>query len=386
MWIYPNELPEQVRRQWFWIIKRHTSYTAWLRAYEAYERLISKMESLLPELHGKPYGTYGIGLGTHYEHIFKEWPAWEGEKVKKARFQKSLSMLRAGDKRVLSLSRDRNLMLLLLPNIANLIRTTHYSFLGEHVHEGPSEIYELTIPEKATLQQLAWEADNLAEENVTYTNTRFRAQNSGFDARIMYDKEKNILFAFLLNTPPTTDTQLVNILTRYPIPQNLPPVPEPVLFPNRPRAWWAPNSAKGGPLVVESDKVITAHGIYISEPFEYLRYLHAGTYAPYLDADKQNDISCRWTLIWLDNRYENGAPIPDEESLYFPEKQENTIPNAELTARPGDICPRSGTWRSNLLLTGDHYINKGDVMPGPKQNELGTIIWFWIKNEPPVKK
>ena len=34
-YVFPNELPDDLRRQLFWAIKRHTSYTAWARAFAA---------------------------------------------------------------------------------------------------------------------------------------------------------------------------------------------------------------------------------------------------------------------------------------------------------------------------------------------------------------
>ena len=60
--VLPNELPDDLRRQLFWLVKRHTSYTAWVRAFAAFDAVINKMESLLPELAAKPFGTYGLGV------------------------------------------------------------------------------------------------------------------------------------------------------------------------------------------------------------------------------------------------------------------------------------------------------------------------------------
>jgi hypothetical protein len=98
--VYPNELPDAVRRQLFWIIKRHTSYTAWQRAFDAYDRLFRKMESLLPELADKPLGTYGRGeIPSHNPlHI---WPYWEVKQETHQEYRNALARLRRGDKHAL---------------------------------------------------------------------------------------------------------------------------------------------------------------------------------------------------------------------------------------------------------------------------------------------
>lgn len=98
--VLPNELPDDLRRQLFWVIKRHTSYTAWARAFDAFDALICKMDSLRPELAAGSPGIYGVGLPPHTTPI-SQWPEWWYALKCHRTYHTALTRLRRGDKRAL---------------------------------------------------------------------------------------------------------------------------------------------------------------------------------------------------------------------------------------------------------------------------------------------
>ncbi|MDR5854832.1 Imm72 family immunity protein [Caballeronia sp. LZ062] len=87
----------------------------------------------------------------------------------------------------------------------------------------------------------------------------------------------------------------------------------------------------------------------------------------------------RWRLIWKDTRYADGT-IPYDEREYFAPPPPVIRNRRLLTARPGDICPRSGEWFS-------HHLNRrvtvkaGEPMPGPERGKTGAVIWYLELND-----
>ena len=312
----PADLPDAVRRQIFWIIKRHTSYTAWARAFAAFDALIRKMESLLPELAAKPFGTYGIGLPPDTKP-FTVWPGWEYKLRWRCKYRTALDRLRKGDKGALGTAPlEPVLGWQDWPCEALLC-----FFRGMHPRDGYYRDFDPVIPEKTALTRLAWQAYALTWENITLTTVRYQR----VEIRQEYSPESRTLTVVL---PQKCDTanfsfrgESTDMLSRYPIPADLPPVPDPVILPNRNAPRWAPAGQRGGPLVYQSGEQVSLAGIYLSDPHDAIQYLHVAAPAPFLDLGyiKERYLPCTWTLIWRDDRYENGADIPEEEALYFPE-------------------------------------------------------------------
>lgn len=158
-----------------------------------------------------------------------------------------------------------------------------------------------------------------------------------------------------------------------------------MLFPHKPPPWWAPKKQLSGPHVVKSGEWMSYPGIYLCSPDDGLLY-SPGTWAPYRyneDPEDKTPIPTEWTLIWLDDRYQNGAPVPEEEALYFPpDLEEGGCKKVEFArAMPGEPCPRSGMWYANYLDDPARYFREGEIMPGPKSNNMGAIIWYWLQDE-----
>ncbi len=318
---FPDQLPDTVRRQIFWIIKRHTSYTAWARAFAAFDALIRKMESLLPELAAKPLGTYGIGLPPDTKPISK-WPHWWYTRRCHRLYRAALTRLRRGDKTTLGENEFLPILILADEYCNDLLRF----FLGEHPdpREGYYRELDPIIPEKAVLTRMAWQAYTLAKENVTLAETTKGGAPYYIDITPVYSPERNSLENLLPDRPDSPDfnyrSRFHDILSRYPIPADLPPVPEPVILPTLKKYWWAPAFQHGGPLIMNSNQRVFMPGIYLSDPHGAICYLPTRVRAPFLYVDPDEDMQpCTWTLIWRDDRYENGAGIPEEEALYFPE-------------------------------------------------------------------
>ena len=373
----PADLPDAVRRQLFWIVKRHTSYTAWARAFAAFDALIRKMESLIPELAAKPFGTYGMGLPPHTEP-FTIWPGWEYKLKWHRKYRAALARLRKGDKRALgTVPPEPVLGWQDWPCEALLC-----FFRGVHPRDGYSRELDPIIPEKAALARLAWQAYALTYENIELTTIR----NNRAEIRQEYSPQFHTLMAVLPQKFDTTNFSFrvegTDMLSRYPIPADLPPVPEPVILPNQNAPWWAPAGQRGGPLVFQSAERIFVPGIYLSTPHEVIQYLHLDTPAPFLDLGYMQERyqPCTWTLIWRDDRYENGADIPEEEALYFPEESVDARPKG-ASARPGETCPLTGMWYAPNMPGNHKFIKQGETMPGPENTSFGTAIWYWKQED-----
>ena len=365
-YVFPNELPDDLRRQLFWVIKRHTSYTAWARAFAAFDAVIHKMESLLPELAAKPFGTYGIGLPPDTKPL-TVWPHWEYTLNWHRNYRAALAHLREGDKEALG-TKTPDYALSFQAELCkyNLV----CFFRGEHPdpREGYYRELDPIIPEKAELTRLAELAYCLATENVILArNSVYR----GFycaDCELQYSPDQHRLKIDLPHHPDKKP----DALTRYPIPTDLPPVPGPVILPGRKT-----------PLILNSDEMTALPGIYLSAPYGDIRYLLPNVPAPFLFLHERKScvLPCTWTLIWRDDRYENGADIPEEEALYFPEESVDARPKG-ASARPGETCPLTGMWYA-LNMPGNHkFIKQGETMPGPENTSFGTVIWYWKQEDP----
>ena len=373
--VLPDELPDDLRRQLFWLVKRHTSYTAWARAFAAFDAVINKMESLLPELAAKPFGTYGVGLPPDTKP-FTIWPDWEYILKWRCEYRAALARLRKGDKAALGYVRpDPRLSWQTERCNENLV----CFFQGEHPRDGYNRDFDPVIPEKAALLRLAKLAWCLADENTEFSRIPGAHASDTVYCLIPYSPEAHCLKMSM----PIHPDRKPSDLSRYPIPADLPPVPEPVILPNQNAPWWAPAGQRGGPLIFKSGERTFMAGIYLSEPHGDIRYLPPDTIAPFLDLGYMNEdeLPCTWTLIWRDDRYENGADIPEEEALYFPEESVDARPKG-ASARPGETCPLTGMWYAPNMPGNHKFIKQGETMPGPENTSFGTVIWYWKQEDP----
>ena len=373
--VLPDELPDDLRRQLFWLVKRHTSYTAWVRAFAAFDAVINKMESLLPELAAKPFGTYGVGLPPDTKP-FTVWPDWEYILKWRCEYSAALACLRRGDKAALGYVGPEPLLSWQAERCnENLV----CFFQGEHPRDGYNRDFDPVIPEKAALIRLAKLAWCLAAENTKLSRIPGAYGSKIVDCTIPYSPEAHCL---KMSMPIHPDKKPAD-LSRYPIPADLPPVPEPVILPNQNAPWWAPAGQRGGPLVFQSGERTFMAGIYLSEPYGDIRYLPPNTIAPFFDFGymKERHQPCTWTLIWRDDRYENGADIPEEEALYFPEESVDARPKG-ASARPGETCPLTGMWYAPNMPGNHKFIKQGETMPGPENTSFGTVIWYWKQEDP----
>lgn len=112
-----------------------------------------------------------------------------------------------------------------------------------------------------------------------------------------------------------------------------------------------------------------------------LNYLWGGVAAPLLTVGYETgrDIPVTWRLIWKDDRYLDGQ-IPDEENDYFPPEEpampaQTSIPTEETaSARTGAPCPKPGVWAVLDDIHGRVELKQGETMP---QFNGRNVTWVW---------
>jgi hypothetical protein len=360
----------------FWILKRHTSYTAWERAWRAFAALYQAMECRRPELREG-----GSDYGIPY-HPWNDWPMWEFMVDIGRDMRECLRRLRHGDKSVLAYS-------MVVPDsqktfedwLRALIELCYYALVGIHPRDGQMSILSTPVfPDQEHIISLAVQSAKLYKENIEIPKIRHLRVGAHVPVNLIWGGE----YSYSAVAPPPRGHCDGDAFTIYPVPEDLPPLPEPVLFRHKAPSWWAPKGQLSGPHVVKSGELTVYPGIYVSGSDDGLLY-SPGTQAPYRYPEHQDDkkpVACDWTLIWLDDRYKDEAPLPEEEKLYFPDEEERKAVAPEFAeAFPGDPCPRSGMWFANFLSGPHQYFRQGDIMPGPKSNSMGAVIWYWLQDE-----
>lgn len=368
---------EQKNRQMFWIFKRHSSYTAWERFADAFEKAYQAMEKARPLLFSAPKGRYGK---PGKDNVWRDWPMWKTMEETRGEVRYCLKHLSAGDKNVLCNYEILGKTGKTFDLCASFVRAMYYELSGYQKPDGWNANSVPTIPDQENIVRLLADAANLGLEN-----TKFLIFDPWRDRG--YHPQNLIRYNFHLYRaivgPPRVHMDK-DFFTMYPIPADLQPLPsEPVLFDDQPAPWWAPADQLKGPYTIKSHEWAKYPGIYQANPEDGIIYTGGGT-MPKISNEKRQAVSCEWTLIWLDDRYCNGAPIPEEEALYFPEppKREELPERLAFKAMPGTPCPKTGMWYANFISNSFIYRERGEIMPGPETNEMGIIIWYWFQAEP----
>jgi len=119
-----------------------------------------------------------------------------------------------------------------------------------------------------------------------------------------------------------------------------------------------------------------------------MNYLRAGREAPQVEKlGSRNNLDTTWTLLWIDDRYQDGA-IPDEEALYYVEAvSKPTTKIAPASARDrceaGQPCPREGWWSTPAQVDSRRYFKQGEIMPHFR-SDYGDTIWYWEHTQAPL--
>ncbi len=323
-----GKMTQEDRTKLFWYLKRKTSYTAWKRKSDAFDRFVEIFEKQVrEEPTPKPeLSCFGTDWETSYPEILKA----------QVMYEKGLDRLTQGD-RTVWLYNDRGIL-----GDASTISGHWYSELvnngmrGDHFYDGKY-------------------VDEMTESMKQYS---------------LAGREAGCLQPMMADTPApeTWTTFWKDQFAQMPIPALLPDVPVPKTE-----------------ILVKTGQEVPLFGIYEPQIKDgCMNYLLAGIPAPTLlendgTYDTGNNLPVIWRLIWEDTRYQDGE-IPSEESRYFPPENKSahqtTDATNDLISTPtGSICPKTGTWAAMDNLNGSLIIKQGETMP---QYDGRDVIWVLV--------
>lgn len=163
---------ERRNRMVFWILKRHTSYTAWERAYKVFEAQYKAMERQRPRLQS-PDARYG----TKYD-IWPDWPMWWVMLRIRQGMRECLQRLGQGDKKVLAYHEavqgrtfERFLRI--------LVDYTYYALVGIHSNDGwMGEYFVPHFPDEKRIVTLAEKSAKFYTENIEIPSLQYLKSGS----------------------------------------------------------------------------------------------------------------------------------------------------------------------------------------------------------------
>jgi Immunity protein 71/Immunity protein 72 len=312
-----GEMTEEDRKKIFWYLKRKTSYTAWKREADAFDRFADIFErQVIEEPIAAPVQRIGpMNWETSYPEILKCQVLYE----------KALAQLKQGDRSVF-LYNERGLFI----DAANIAGSWYMDMVNEGYH-GDKRFDGKYVSEMTG----ALKDYSAAARNTGYVQPQMAEQA----AALVFDKA---------------------IYENIPFPSFLAEVPEPV-----------------EEVLVRTDEVVPTFGIYEPQIKDgCMNYLLGSTTAPVYSMLHRRPVT--WRLIWEDTRYLDGH-ISNEEALYFPpqamvEAPETSVTSDLISASTGQLCPKSGNWAVMNDLQGKATLNKGDKMP---EHQGRDVVWVW---------
>jgi hypothetical protein len=314
-----GEVTQEDRKKIFWLLKRKTSYTAWKREADAFDKFADIFEKQVmeePIAKAGPLNIWDTNWETSYPEILKCQVLYE----------KALARLKQGDRSVF-LYNERGLFI----DADNISSSWYINMVHEGYHGDKSFDGKYVPQMKEALEEYA-----LAAAHAGYTQSRMEGQAA----------------------PLTFNEVIFNGIA---FPSFLDEVPEAIEL-----------------VTVRTDEEIPVFGIYEPQIKDgCMNYLLGGTTAPVYSMYERRPVT--WKLIWEDNRYLDGH-IPSEEALYFPPQakpaeQQPAFVGADLiTASTGQTCPKDGHWAVMNDLQGKATFKKGDTMP---QHQGRDVVWVW---------
>jgi hypothetical protein len=323
-----GEMTQEDRKKIFWYLKRKTSYTAWKRQADAFDKFADIFEKqVMEEPIAAPVQRIGpMNWETSYPEILKCQVLYE----------KALDRLKQGD-RTIWLYNELGLMW-----DAVVIAGSWHANIVNHGAGGHEDKYfdGKYVPNmEESLKQWFTCADSAGYlqpqfEDMGMPDTFYKEK---FDAHPNIGREAVIF------------------------PSYLPDVPEPE-----------------EEILVRTGEDVPVFGIYEPQIKDgCMNYLHGGTKARPYDMAQKRPVT--WKLIWEDTRYLDGH-IPSEEAQYFPPQAKPIEPmpafvGADLiSASTGQTCPKDGNWAVMNDLQGKASFKKGEKMP---QHQGRDVVWVW---------
>lgn len=312
-----GDMTEEDRKKIFWYLKRKTSYTAWKREADAFDRFADIFEKqVIEEPIAPPVERMGpMNWETSYPEILKCQVFYE----------KALAQLKRGDRSVF-LFNDNGWFV----DAGNIAGNWYMDIVNEG-YQGDKRFDGKYVPD----MKKALENYSLAARHTGYT----QPQMAGQAAPLVFDKAiyDGISFPSLLAEIPEATEE----------------------------------------VLVRTDEEVPAFGIYEPQIKDgCMNYLLAGTPAPVYSMLHRRNVA--WKLIWEDTRYLDGH-VSNEEDRYFlaqaSTKPAETYAVSDLiSASTGQPCPKDGNWAVMNDLQGKATLQKGQSMP-PYQGR--DVVWVY---------
>jgi Immunity protein 72/Immunity protein 71 len=321
-------MTEEDRKKMFWYLKRTTSYTAWKRQADAFDRFAEIFEKQVQEQPVAKAGESNI-WDTNWETSYPE--------VLKCQvlYEKALARLKQGDRSVW-LYNELGIM-----GDAAVIASSWHANMVNHGAGGQGDKYfdGKYVPDmEAALKE--W-------FTCAVTAGYLQPQFEDAGAPDTFYSEKFDAYPHLSRHAVIFPSRLSDV-----------PVPD-------------------EEILVRTGEQVPVFGIYEPQIKDgCMNYLLGGTTAYSYDMAQKRSVT--WKLIWEDTRYLDGH-ISNEEESYFPAQAgakavDAHIASGLLSASSGQSCPKTGNWAVMDDLQGKAKLSKGDKMP----QHLGRdVTWVW---------
>lgn len=319
-----KDMTSEDRKKLFWYLKRRTSYTAWKREADAFDRFADIFEKqVIEEPTAGPKNIWCTDWEIHYPRVLKA----------QVDYELALRRLLQGDRTIF----QYNSLGVLWD--ASLVAHDWYNNLVNHGYQGDHFYDGKYVPDLT---------DAITEFCECSRHTGY------FQPRMVPTRAPHFWGEWMKD-------ELAQVCHR-PTYDDVPVPAEPVL--------------------VNSGDEIPVFGIYEPQTKDgCMNYLCVGGPAPLLwgGDGSGRQLSVSWLLIWKDERYIDGQ-IPAEEAEYFPIVNStkppavNFISDEVISAETGAVCPKSGIWAVLVDINGRASIAEGDRMP---QFNGQNVAWVW---------
>lgn len=337
-----GEMTEDDRKKLFWYLKRKTSYTAWKREADAFDKFATVFEKQVRE---EP-----IAKAGEFSLEDMDWQERYREILKcQVLYEKALAQLKQGDRSVW-LYNERGLM-----DDARTISMNWYVELvnhgqqGDHFFDGKyvEAMTEAIKDFYPTVYDTGYLQPNMAGGRAPEwwgEAMECILNNEAYPRRLDMGVTPSKLAAYL---------KFPNPLPEVPVAQN--------------------------EVLIRTGDDAPVFGIY--EPLVKdgcMNYLLQGVPAPFHRDAQGEKLSVTWKLIWEDDRYLDGH-ISNEEEAYFPPQPkpkalDTPVASDLLSASTGQPCPKDGNWAVMNDLQGKATLQKGQPMP---QYQGRDVLWVY---------
>jgi len=385
--LLPNE---QERKQIFYLLKKHSSWTAWNRLLGYFQKWADVTEESIRQsdergLFSKTVFPDGYTTPPGIRDDLGQTSIVQRDFVKVlqglALFDEGVRRLARGDKRVFTADEATGLF----ERAYDEATISYYVQAKWKLEDGEIGWKETTPLMKEFFEALdelcmAW---GECGRDITEPFDPHYPEKT-FPAKLSYGLREMIL------------------LPQFPYPKPLPDLPE--IF---------------DIVEVKTGELVPCSGIW--EPVESgyptgtMNYLHGGQPAPKYEQDSRNKndrvwgsychaFDATWRMLWRDDRYKDGT-IPEEEQDYqfleprqlgeeslstidivkylkihnLPNPLVEAVPPQDMRCEGGQPCPHDGHWWTPASQLGKGHFKKGDVMPDFPSSKYGSTIWYRMK-------